>query len=100
MSSQSSRTSSEAPSTRFTKHATAARTAARIEGQVRGLQRMVDEDRACVDIVRQITAVKAALDQVALALVDDHVRRTLDKDDAEKAVGDILDAVARLLRTS
>lgn len=46
---------------------------ARIEGQVRGIRRMVDEDRYCIDILTQVTAVKAALDKVALALLDTHV---------------------------
>jgi DNA-binding FrmR family transcriptional regulator len=46
---------------------------ARIEGQVRGIQRMVDEDRYCIDVLTQVAAVKAALDKVALALLDDHV---------------------------
>jgi DNA-binding FrmR family transcriptional regulator len=46
---------------------------ARIEGQVRGIQRMVDGDRYCIDVLTQVAAVKAALDKVALALLDDHV---------------------------
>ena len=46
----------------------------RIEGQVRGVQRMVDEDRYCIDILTQISAVQAALDKVALGLLDDHAR--------------------------
>ena len=46
---------------------------ARIEGQVRGIQRMVDEDRYCIDVLTQVAAIKAALDKVALALLDDHV---------------------------
>jgi DNA-binding FrmR family transcriptional regulator len=45
----------------------------RIEGQVRGLQRMVDEERYCIDILTQVKSVKAALDRVALMLLDDHV---------------------------
>jgi CsoR family transcriptional regulator, copper-sensing transcriptional repressor len=45
----------------------------RIEGQVRGVQRMVDEDRYCIDVLTQVNAIKAALDKVALALLDDHV---------------------------
>ena len=45
----------------------------RIEGQVRGIQRMVDEDRYCIDILTQVNSVKAALDKVALALLGDHV---------------------------
>src|SRR4051794_24289328 len=46
----------------------------RIEGQVRGIQRMVDEDRWCPDILTQIAAVQGALDRVALGLADDHAR--------------------------
>jgi CsoR family transcriptional regulator, copper-sensing transcriptional repressor len=46
----------------------------RIEGQVRGIARMVEEDRYCIDVLQQISAAQAALDKVALALVDDHTR--------------------------
>jgi DNA-binding FrmR family transcriptional regulator len=46
----------------------------RIEGQVRGLERMVEQDRYCIDILTQISAVQAALDKVALALIDGHAR--------------------------
>ena len=45
----------------------------RIEGQTRGLQRMVAEERYCIDILTQVKSVKAALDRVALLLLDDHV---------------------------
>ena len=45
----------------------------RVQGQVGGIQRMVDEDRYCIDILTQVNAVKAALDKVALALLNDHV---------------------------
>jgi CsoR family transcriptional regulator, copper-sensing transcriptional repressor len=45
----------------------------RIEGQARGLQRMVDEERYCIDILTQVKSVKAALDRVALMLLDDHI---------------------------
>jgi DNA-binding FrmR family transcriptional regulator len=45
----------------------------RIEGQARGLQRMVDDDRYCIDILTQVKSLKAALDRVALLLLDDHV---------------------------
>jgi DNA-binding FrmR family transcriptional regulator len=44
----------------------------RIEGQVRGIERMVEEDRYCIDIVTQISAIQAALDKVALGLLDEH----------------------------
>jgi DNA-binding FrmR family transcriptional regulator len=45
----------------------------RIEGQVRGIQRMVDEDRYCVDVLTQVNSIKAALDRVSLLLLEDHV---------------------------
>lgn len=46
----------------------------RIEGQVRGVERMVEEERYCVEVLDQIAAVRAALDRVALGLLDDHAR--------------------------
>ena len=46
----------------------------RIEGQTRGIQKMVEEDRYCIDVLTQISAVQAALDKVALGLLDDHVK--------------------------
>lgn len=49
----------------------------RAEGQVRGIARMVEEERYCVDVLQQISAVQAALDKVALVLVDDHTRHCL-----------------------
>jgi DNA-binding FrmR family transcriptional regulator len=45
----------------------------RIEGQVRGVERMVDEDRYCIDVLTQVNSIKAALDKVALILLDGHV---------------------------
>lgn len=75
-----------------------ARRLARVEGQVRGLQRMHSEGRSYVEFVTQVAAVKAALDQVALALLDDHVRHTVSAEDGDRAVTEALDAVARLLR--
>jgi DNA-binding FrmR family transcriptional regulator len=47
---------------------------ARVEGQVRGVARMVEDDRYCIDVLTQINAVRAALDKIALGLLDDHVR--------------------------
>jgi DNA-binding FrmR family transcriptional regulator len=49
----------------------------RIEGQVRGVERMVEEDRYCIDVLTQISAVQAALDKTALGLLDGHVRHCL-----------------------
>jgi DNA-binding FrmR family transcriptional regulator len=47
---------------------------ARVEGQVRGVARMVEEERYCIDVLTQISAIEAALDKVALGLIDDHTR--------------------------
>jgi len=46
----------------------------RIEGQIRGIERMIDEDRYCIDVLTQISAVQAALEKVALGLLDGHAR--------------------------
>jgi DNA-binding FrmR family transcriptional regulator len=46
----------------------------RIEGQIRGIERMVEEDRYCIDVLTQISAAQAALDKVALGLLDGHAR--------------------------
>ena len=50
---------------------------ARVEGQVRGIARMVEDDRYCIDVLTQINAVRAALDKIALGLLDDHARHCL-----------------------
>ena len=76
----------------------------RIEGQVRGVERMVDEDRYCIDIITQISAVQAALDKVALGVLDDHVRHCLtaavrsSDDEAETKFAEINRAVGLALR--
>jgi DNA-binding FrmR family transcriptional regulator len=57
----------------------------RIEGQVRGLERMVEDDRYCIDVLTQIQAVQAALDKVALGLLDDHVRNCVVNETAPSA---------------
>ena len=74
----------------------------RIEGQVRGVERMVDEDRYCIDVVTQISAIQAALDKVALGLRDDHARHCVvggkaDGDPNELA-DELMAAVGRLVR--
>src|SRR3954466_421977 len=73
----------------------------RIEGQVRGIERMVDEDRYCIDVLTQISAVQAALDKVALGLLDGHARHcVVEGPDAEKdaRTGELMSAVGRLMR--
>jgi len=70
---------------------------ARVEGQVRGVSRMVEDERYCIDVVTQINAVRAALDKIALGLVDDHVRHCLkDPRRADKQADELMDAVGRM----
>lgn len=75
---------------------------ARIEGQVRGVAKMVDEDRYCIDVVTQINAARAALDKVALGLLDGHVRHCLvgghgGPTDPDDQAQEVMGAVGRLL---
>ena len=75
---------------------------ARIEGQVRGISRMVEDDRYCIDVLTQINAVRAALDKVALGLLDDHARHCLvggdgGPEDPEDQVHELMSAVGRML---
>jgi CsoR family transcriptional regulator, copper-sensing transcriptional repressor len=73
----------------------------RIEGQVRGLQGMVEDDRYCIDILTQIGAVQAALDKVALGLLDDHARHCVmgaPKDEQGEKTEELMAAVGRLMR--
>ena len=70
----------------------------RIEGQVRGVERMVEEDRYSIDVLTQIQAIQAALDRVALGLLDEHARHCVSgaPDEREK-LDEMMDAVGRLL---
>ena len=73
----------------------------RIEGQVGGLQRMVSEDRYCIDVLTQISAVQAALDKVALGLLDDHAHHCVlgaQPDDRDAKTEELMAAVGRLMR--
>src|SRR5437764_10725243 len=74
----------------------------RIEGQVRGVQRMVEDDRYCIDVLTQISAVQAALDRVALGLLDDHAHHCVVGGAAggspEERTEEMMAAVGRLLR--
>jgi DNA-binding FrmR family transcriptional regulator len=74
----------------------------RIEGQVRGISRMVDQDGYCIDILTQVNAIKAALDQVALMLLTDHVKgcivEAVRADGGTEKVDELIGAVARFAR--
>ena len=74
----------------------------RLEGQVRGIEKMVNEDRYCIDVITQISAVQAALDKVALGLLDQHARHCVVGGHGEgkpEEMGDeLMAAVARLMR--
>jgi DNA-binding FrmR family transcriptional regulator len=73
----------------------------RIEGQVRGVQGMVQDDRYCIDVLTQIAAMQAALDKVALGLLDDHARHCVmgaaGEEQADKT-HELMASVARLMR--
>jgi CsoR family transcriptional regulator, copper-sensing transcriptional repressor len=72
---------------------------ARVQGQVGGVTRMVEEDRYCIDVLTQIEAARAALDKIALGLVDDHVRNCMrgGKGASEEQVKELMGAVGRLV---
>lgn len=73
---------------------------ARLEGQVRGISRMVEDERYCIDVLTQIQAVQAALDKVALGLLDDHARHCIvDAEAAERPerAEELMAAVGRLV---
>jgi DNA-binding FrmR family transcriptional regulator len=71
---------------------------ARIEGQVRGVSRMVEEERYCIDVLTQIGAIEAALDKVALGLIDDHTRHCVMHADGEAQTEKVDELVAALGR--
>ena len=76
---------------------------ARVEGQVRGVARMIEEDRYCIDVLTQVSAIQAALDKVSLGLLDGHARVCMSGDDpsAEATAGQVdqlMGAVGRMLR--
>jgi DNA-binding FrmR family transcriptional regulator len=78
----------------------------RIEGQVRGIERMLEDDRYCIDILTQISAVTTALDSLAFQILDDHVQHCVagaltsgDPEDAAKKSKELLAAVHRFSRS-
>ena len=73
----------------------------RIEGQVRGIEGMVEDDRYCIDVLTQISAVQAALDKVALGLLDEHARHCVmgaPSDEQADKTDELMAAVGRLMR--
>jgi CsoR family transcriptional regulator, copper-sensing transcriptional repressor len=79
----------------------------RIEGQVRGIEKMVEEDRYCIDILTQIGAVSTALESLAFEILDDHVRHCVadafasgDRADAAEKADELLAAVRRFAKTT
>lgn len=77
----------------------------RIEGQVRGLQRMIEEDRYCIDVLTQISSVNRALQGVAITMLDDHVRHCVaaaieaGPDAGDEKITEALEVVARLVKS-
>ena len=74
----------------------------RIEGQVRGLQRMIDEDTYCIDVLTQVSAVTKALQSVAVGLLDEHVRHCVanaDEAKSDEMVTEAVRAIERLIRS-
>ena len=77
----------------------------RIEGQVRGIQRMVEEEKYCIDILTQVSAVTKALQAVSLGLLDEHMSHCVldaakaDTPDAETKLREASEAIARLVRS-
>ncbi|HEY4452523.1 MAG TPA: metal-sensitive transcriptional regulator [Solirubrobacteraceae bacterium] len=73
----------------------------RVEGQVRGVERMVEEDRYCIDVLTQIAAVQAALDKVALGLLDGHAHTCVtgaEPDQRDERTAEMMAAIGRLMR--
>jgi DNA-binding FrmR family transcriptional regulator len=75
---------------------------ARIEGQIRGIEGMVQEDRYCIDVLTQIAAARAALDKVALGLLDDHAQHcvigAVTAQERDERTAELMEAVGRLMR--
>ncbi|HEX5144182.1 MAG TPA: metal-sensitive transcriptional regulator [Mycobacterium sp.] len=82
-----------------------ARRLRRIEGQVRGIAKMIDDDKYCIDVLTQISAVTSALQSVALGLLDEHLGHCVSHavaqggDEAERKLAEASAAIARLVRS-
>lgn len=73
----------------------------RIEGQVRGINRMVEDDRYCVDILTQVTAVKSALDSLAMQLLESHasgcVKQAIESGQGEESIAELVSVIKRMV---
>lgn len=74
----------------------------KIEGQVRGIQRMIEEERYCVDVLVQVAAIRAALSKVGLALLESHTRgcvtRAIKENHGEGAIDELVDVLVRFVK--
>jgi DNA-binding FrmR family transcriptional regulator len=74
----------------------------RVEGQVRGIHQMVEDDRYCVDILHQISAVQAAMNRVSLILLEDHtqhcVANAIKKEDGKEAIKELMDVMKTMTK--
>lgn len=79
-----------------------ARRLARIEGQIRGIARMIDDDQYCIDVLTQIASVSKALQNVGLGLLDEHLRHCVmeaqSRGEGDEKIAEAIHAVERLLR--
>jgi DNA-binding FrmR family transcriptional regulator len=78
----------------------------RVEGQIRGLQRMVDDDTYCIDVLTQVSAATRALQSVAVQLLDDHLRHCVadavqsdDPDAADRIISEATKSIERLVKS-
>jgi CsoR family transcriptional regulator, copper-sensing transcriptional repressor len=71
---------------------------ARVEGQVRGLRRMIEEDAYCIDVLTQVSAATSALKKVAVGLLDDHIRHCVREGNRDERVTEATSAIERLIK--
>ena len=87
---------------RFPKHNTLLPRLRRIEGQIRGISRMVEERRYCIDIIQQLTAARKALDQVSLQIMNGHINSCVSdairRQDGAKKVEELMRTITRFVK--
>ena len=75
----------------------------RIEGQVRGIHRMIDEDRYCVDVLTQVSAVKSALDSLSMQLLESHangcIKQAIESGQGDAAISELMMVLKRMIAT-